>query len=104
MTEPSTPRLSLLVLYTGRLEACREFYAGLGAVFAAERHGQGPAHWAAVLADGTVFELYPARPGRETGALRLGLTVEARAAVPPLAPGDHLLTDPDGRTVEVRAV
>jgi catechol 2,3-dioxygenase-like lactoylglutathione lyase family enzyme len=103
MTEPSVIRTTLLVLYTRRVEECRGFYSDLGLSFAAEQHGQGPQHYAAVLADGAVFEIYPARPDRETGALHLGLIVNAAAATPPLAPGRHLLTDPDGRTVEVHA-
>ena len=54
----------------------------------AEQHGHGPAHYAAVLADGTVFELYPATADRETGALRLGFTIPSAdtTAKPPLAP------------------
>lgn len=96
-------RLTLLVLYTPQLERCRDFYAGLGLTFAAEQHGQGPQHYAAVLTDGTVFELYPARPGRQTDALRLGLAIDGRAATPALTPGHALLTDPDGRSVAVHA-
>ncbi len=94
-----TVRATLLVLYSTRMEECRDFYGGLGLDFAAERHGQGPGHYAAVLADGVVFEIYPARPDRRTGSLRLGLAVNRSATT--LAPGRHLLTDPDGRTVEV---
>jgi catechol 2,3-dioxygenase-like lactoylglutathione lyase family enzyme len=100
MTEP---RVTLLVLYTLQVEECRSFYSELGLSFAAERHGQGPEHYAAVLADGVVLEIYPARPDRETGTLRLGLTISGAAATPSLAPGRHLLTDPDGRTIEVHA-
>jgi hypothetical protein len=48
-----------------------------------------------------VFELYPAGPDRESGPVRLGLTVTGASTSPPLAPGRHRLTDPDGRTVEV---
>jgi hypothetical protein len=103
VTDPGPGRVHLLVLHSPRAEECRRFYAALGLRFTAEQHGRGPRHHAAVLADGTVLEIYPARPGRETGALRLGLTVAAAAADPPLAPGRHLLTDPDGRTVEVHA-
>jgi hypothetical protein len=103
MTDPSPTRLTLLVLYSPQLELCRRFYGGLGLTFTAEQHGQGPEHYAAVLADGTVFELYPARPGRQTDILRLGLAIDGSAAMPPLAPGRHLLTDPDGRTLEVHA-
>lgn len=101
MTDAGSIRATLLVLYCARLEACRDFYAGLS--FTAEQHGEGPGHYAAVLADGAVFELYPATTDRESGALRLGLTVTDSTATAPLAPGCHRLTDPDGRTVEVHA-
>lgn len=104
MTEPSSIRVGLLVLYCGRLEECRRFYGDLGLDFTAEQHGRGPDHYAAVLAGGTVFELYPSKPGQETGALRLGLTVTGTAATPPLGPGRHRLTDPDGRVIEVHAL
>ncbi|MFF9035938.1 glyoxalase/bleomycin resistance/dioxygenase family protein [Streptomyces sp. NPDC014892] len=103
MTDSATARVTLLVLYSPQLEECRRFYQDLGLDFTAERHGQGPEHHAAVLGDGTVFELYPARPDRRTDALRLGLAVNGARATPPLARGRHLLTDPDGRTVEVHA-
>jgi catechol 2,3-dioxygenase-like lactoylglutathione lyase family enzyme len=103
MTDPSTIRTTLLVLYASRMEGCRRFYSDLGLSFATEQHGQGPVHYAAVLNDGVVFEIYPASPDQETGALRLGLTVSGANATPPLTPGRHLLTDPDGRTVEVHA-
>ena len=96
-----TIRVTLLVLYCERLEECRLFYANLGLDFAAEQHGQGPGHYAAVLSGGTVFELYPVRAGLEKSALRLGLAIDGSAATPPLASGRHRLTDPDGRVVEV---
>ena len=41
-----------------------------------------PLHYARFLTDGTVFEIYPARPGRETGAFRLGLAITGAAATP----------------------
>lgn len=91
--------ITLLVLYTPRLEECRAFYAGLGLTFAPERHGQGPDHYAAVLTDGTVLELYPESATRRTDHLRLGLTLTDT----PLAPGRHRLTDPDGRVLDVLA-
>ncbi|SEH03187.1 hypothetical protein SAMN05444920_13391 [Nonomuraea solani] len=103
MTDPTSAQVTLLVVYSPRLEECRRFYQDLGLRFTAERHGRGPGHHAAILAGGTVFELYPARPDRRTDALRLGFAVDGATAVPPLAPGRHLLTDPDGRTVEVHA-
>ncbi|GAB3141953.1 glyoxalase/bleomycin resistance/extradiol dioxygenase family protein [Microbispora hainanensis] len=100
---PTGARVMLLVLYTDRLEECRAFYGALGLGFTPERHGQGPRHYAAVLADGTVFELYPATAERRTGSVRLGLHVDGAAAEPRLEPGRHLMTDPDGRVVEIHA-
>ncbi|MFF3213291.1 glyoxalase/bleomycin resistance/dioxygenase family protein [Streptomyces sp. NPDC002886] len=103
--QASAVRVSLLVLYTTRWEECRRFYGDLGLAFTAERHGRGPEHYAAVLPDGMVIELYPARDDRLTGALRLGLAVPAfDGSAGGLAPGRHRLVDPDGRTVEVTAV
>nr|WP_236568124.1 MULTISPECIES: glyoxalase/bleomycin resistance/dioxygenase family protein [unclassified Nocardiopsis] len=102
--EPPLPRAALLVLYTARLRECRDFYAALGLEFVPERHGRGPEHHAAELPGGVVFEIYPSAADRATGRVRLGLAVEGRRAAPPLEPGRHLLTDPDGRTVEVNAV
>lgn len=93
----------MLVLYSPQLEECRRFYTALGLTFTGEQHGEGPEHYAAVLVDGTVFELYPARPGWQTDRLRLGLGIQGSVAVPPLTPGRHILTDPDGRTIEVHA-
>ncbi|MEW1548650.1 hypothetical protein [Streptomyces tsukubensis] len=87
-------RSDLTVIYTEQLDACRAFYTGLGLPLLPERHGTGPEHYAAEL-DGTVFELYPAGRRGVTGYLRLGLV----AAAPGLRPGQHTLTDPDGRTV-----
>lgn len=91
-------RISLLVLYTEQLDACRSFYAGLGLPLVQEQHGAGPVHYAAELGDGLVIEIYPGKPDRTTGRLRLGLTVPATDQ---LSPGDHKLTDPDGRVVIV---
>ncbi|MFE1521409.1 glyoxalase/bleomycin resistance/dioxygenase family protein [[Kitasatospora] papulosa] len=103
MSDPSCIRASLLVLYTPQLEECRDFYNTLGLHFTAEQHGQEPREYAAVLADGTIFELRHAHPGRETGALRIGLTITGASTTPPLTPGEHLLTDPDGRTITIHA-
>ncbi|MFB4300980.1 glyoxalase/bleomycin resistance/dioxygenase family protein [Actinomadura sp. NTSP31] len=91
-------RSALTVIYTTRLEECRAFYAGLGLHLHPERHGSGPAHYAAVLDEGVVFELYPAGAGEPTGRLRLGFTTRT---APTLEPGRHVLQDPDGRAVEV---
>ncbi|GAA4979428.1 hypothetical protein GCM10023205_55030 [Yinghuangia aomiensis] len=94
-----TGRMALLVLYSARVDECREFYAALGLEFVREQHGRGPVHYAAVLDGGLVVELYPAGARGETGALRLGFTVSAAEG---RAAGERFqVTDPDGRIVEV---
>ncbi|MEZ0110635.1 catechol 2,3-dioxygenase-like lactoylglutathione lyase family enzyme [Catenulispora sp. EB89] len=103
MTTPNAIHATLLVLYSPQMEECYRFYSDLGLHFTAEQHGGGPRHYAAVLTGGVVFEIYPARSDRQTGALRLGLAIDGSAATPALNPGHHLLTDPDGRTVEIHA-
>jgi catechol 2,3-dioxygenase-like lactoylglutathione lyase family enzyme len=102
MTAP-TPALrnTLLVIYCEALEECHRFYTGLGLPFVQERHGSGPEHYAAVLDDGLVIELYPAMNDRVTRAMRLGFSVDGAALEPPLAPGRHFRKDPEGRTVEL---
>ncbi|MBO2457469.1 glyoxalase/bleomycin resistance/dioxygenase family protein [Actinomadura violacea] len=92
-------RSMLIVIYTSRLEECRAFYAGLGLLLRPERHGSGPDHFAAVLEDGMVLELYPAGAREPTGRLRLGFAADAAACG--LEPGRRVLHDPDGRAVEV---
>ncbi|WP_232833038.1 glyoxalase/bleomycin resistance/dioxygenase family protein [Nocardiopsis sp. TNDT3] len=104
LPEAALPRGTLLVLHTGRVEECRAFYAGLGLRFVRERHGSGPEHHAAELDGGAVVEIYPATAERSTGAARLGFTVRGDRAVPPLEPGRRVLTDPDGRKVDLRVV
>lgn len=91
--------IDLAVIYTTQLDACHEFYSGLGLDFVPEQHGTGPAHYAATLAGGGVLELYPADTRPATGHLRIGFT--APAAARHLPTGRHVLTDPDGRTVVV---
>jgi hypothetical protein len=106
LTTPNTTtvRMNLLVIYSDAMEECERFYTALGMRFTPEHHGKGPRHYAAVLADGTVFEIYPAAPGRITGTIRLGLTIEGAASRPVLEPGRHVLRDPDGRAVDVEAL
>lgn len=96
--------IDLLVIYTDQLEACHAFYTGLGLSFTEEQHGAGPAHYATVLDDDAVFELYPSGPRRPaTGPVRLGFTTRtsasAAAGVTGRRPGRQVVTDPDGRTV-----
>ncbi|WP_150246058.1 HD domain-containing protein [Nocardiopsis quinghaiensis] len=98
------PRATLLVLHTDRVEECRAFYARLGLRFVRERHGRGPEHHAAELPGGMVFEIHPATAGRSTGAARLGFAVDGRRVLPPLEAGRRVLTDPDGREVDLRVV
>ncbi|MCX5380747.1 VOC family protein [Streptomyces sp. NBC_00091] len=90
--------ITLAVIYTEQLEACRSFYSGLGLTLVPEQHGKGPAHYAATLADGAVLELYPAGARPATGYLRLGLAVPAAAGE---AAGRRTATDPDGRTIDL---
>ncbi|MGW6984738.1 hypothetical protein ACWGE1_35680 [Streptomyces sp. NPDC054932] len=90
--------LELAVIYTNRLDACRDFYRGIGLDLVPEQHGNGPEHYAATLAGGGVLELYEATGRPETGYLRLGLTGPPNGAGF-LPPGRHTLSDPDGRTV-----
>ncbi|MFJ7590662.1 hypothetical protein ACIQZO_25415 [Streptomyces sp. NPDC097617] len=90
--------LELAVIYTTRLDACRDFYRGIGLDLVTERHGNSPEHYAATLDDGGVLELCPAAGRPETGYLRLGLTARPNGAGF-LPSGRHTLTDPDGRTV-----
>lgn len=101
MSQTSPARMTLLVIYSPAIEDCRRFYEELGLVLTKEQHGTGPEHYAAILAGGTVLEIYPASAKNQTGALRLGFAVDSGATRPALPPGRHLLRDPDGRTVEV---
>ncbi len=106
-------KLNLLVLRTPNVEALRAFYSALGARFERERHGDGPEHFAATLADGLVLELYPAPEGAAADAgLRLGLRVDdlgetlrelGQVAVPKQTQWGlrACVRDPDGRTVDL---
>jgi hypothetical protein len=76
-------------------------HCGRAVDFTNEQHGGGPEHWAAVLAGGTILELYPGAPDRRTGQVRIGFAVRADTAG--LMPGRHLVQDPEGRTVEITA-
>jgi len=93
--------MSLIVLYTERMQECVGFYRTLGLDFTIERHGAGPEHFATVLTDGTVFEIYPPRDGHTTGPLRLGLTLTPSQSRTLIPSGTRTLTDPDGRCIQV---
>jgi hypothetical protein len=103
LLEPGGPRwarpaLNLVVVYAERLAECRAFYTALGLPLRREQHGDGPVHYAVVLAGGSVLELYPATSSRSGSGLRLGLSLPRGGR---LEPGEHVLRDPDGRTVVV---
>ncbi|MDQ5768756.1 hypothetical protein [Thiothrix subterranea] len=88
---PATPRLNLLVLRCRDIDTTRAFYEGLGIPFIPEQHGNGAPHYAAILSDGLVLELYPAKG--EPDNTRLGFQFG----------GEHqrIVQDPDGRYVEI---
>lgn len=94
------------------------FYTRLGLQFSRHRHGSGPEHFAAELAGGGVFELYPAATGgASTPGTRVGFRVpsvdDAVAALSDFpgavisAPCDSewgrraVVADPDGHKVEL---
>jgi hypothetical protein len=93
--------ISLIVLYTDQLQECADFYISIGLPLQVEQHSNGPKHYAAELG-ATVFEVYPASDRRPpTGSLRLGFRVPEHAVGCGLPTGRHLVTDPDGRTVDL---
>ena len=106
-------KINLLVLRTSRLEDVRAFYSMLGAKFQREQHGNGPEHYAAILGDDFVLELYPCVDGAmPDSGLRLGVKVGnigdvLRSIGQPVVPRQTqwglraLVRDPDGRTVEL---
>lgn len=67
---------SLLVIRAGNTKAALEFYGALGLSFVEEQHGAGPLHLACDL-DGTIFEIYPARPSDGVDSTMLGFKVES---------------------------
>jgi lactoylglutathione lyase len=106
-------KLTLLVLRTPKLEDLKKFYSALGLGFKSERHGNGPDHYAAMLDDDLVVELYPCLDGtpRDPG-LRLGFHVDdiretRRVLEEPATPKQTpwglraVVRDPDGRIVDL---
>lgn len=98
-------RVVLLVLYAYDIEKTAEFYAALGFAFVRERHGRGPAHYAAEQ-DGFVLEIYPS--GDPCSPMRLQVDVddleeaEAQLTVLGFRPrSEHTYFDPDGRIVVI---
>lgn len=106
------PDLNLVVVRCAELEATQRFYEALGLAFVAEQHGHGPAHLAATLPSGLVLELYPSVGDDSPAGIRLCFAVDdvARVATAACRAGGTevrstadrvVLTDPDGRTVEL---
>jgi lactoylglutathione lyase len=108
--------VNLLVLRCKDVELTRRFYEQLGLVFAQEKHGTGPRHYA-WESSGFVLELYPAE-GQPPDNVRIGFSIPLLADLagnlrhnsdvsilkPTYATADRLvmlLQDPDGRKVEV---
>lgn len=109
--------LRLLVLKTHNALEVVAFYESLGLTFTEEHHGKGPLHHSAPLGDG-IMEIYPLPDDQSVDATtRLGfaipnpdLTVAAVDSVGGRViktgrdtPWGYmaLVTDPDGRTVEL---
>lgn len=104
------PRLKLLVLRCGDVEACRLFYTAIGFVFTPEKHDSTSAHYAAISED-IVFELYPLAEDGAPDSSRLGFTVDDFGAVLKALNLPHgpevdaisqmVVQDPDGRKIEL---
>jgi lactoylglutathione lyase len=100
--------IALLVLRCTDLTASKAFYEALGLTFRAEKHGNGPEHWAGQVG-GTVLELYPAsKPLAQRE--RLGFhVVDVQAVLAAVVAaggrveGPALVVDPDGRKIELTA-
>ncbi len=113
--------LSLLVLRTPRIDACLEFYKGLGLILVEERHGNGPVHYSS-SSNGIIIEIYPQAysslsENQVERTIRLGFTVESLATTleslgtlgakvlkpPTITQWGNLavVLDPDGREVEI---
>jgi len=114
--------LASVVLFTGQLERCIAFYRALGVPLEDEDHGDGHVH-SAVDLDGVHIAIFPgtgpgpALPHRATGATFIGFWVPSLGAAKDAAVSlgatlisDHqtcqwgcrvVLTDPDGRAVEL---
>ena len=75
-------KLNLLVLKTRQLDRLKAFYAALGIAFAAEKHGDGPTHYAGRIGE-TLLELYPLpeNAGPADATTRLGFAVSDVDAV-----------------------
>ncbi|MFE9244121.1 hypothetical protein [Nocardiopsis sp. NPDC006938] len=95
--------LDALVLYSSRATECRDVYNALGLAFGEEPGAlpRGAGRYTTRLPLGPVLEIRPVAEGTRTVGLGLRLALDAAETDPPLARGEHLLTDPDGRGVAV---
>lgn len=109
-------RLRLIVLYTSRLETVVAFYRAIGLPFAAEKHGDGPKHYA-LACDDVVLEIYPLGKRRGADGVTLGFGIASiDACLAALAVAGHQvrpkystegvhvvasIIDPDGRQVRL---
>lgn len=107
----SNARLSLIVLRSPQLDRVKAFYEALGLAFVPEKQGGGPDHFSAALGD-VVLELYPSGKDADVSDLRLGFEIKSLAEaiprllalgvdVPEIADRSVVVTDPDGRRVEL---
>lgn len=95
--------LDAIVMYTTRVEECRDFYTSLGLAFGEEHYplADGLRRYSCRMPLGPVLEIHPATNNHQTSDLRLSLALDVTETNPPLSRGEHLLTDPDGRKVDV---
>ena len=103
-------RISLLVIRCQDIEVTKDFYQLLGLSFIEEKHGNGPRHYSCEH-DGSVFELYPNKGRRPQDNNRLGFKVlDLDSIIKNFSIIDsyefagkkiYVVTDPDGRSVEV---
>lgn len=114
-------RINLIVLRTKNIDELSGFYEKLGIRFEYHRHGNGPAHYSAVLEE-TVFEIYPLQKNQEKpdDSLRLGFGVEALDALILKLKSDNIVIengpvesewgyfavvkDLDGRRIELKEI
>lgn len=109
--------LNLVVIRSADIARAAAFYSRLGLQFTSHRHVSGPKHFAARLAGGGVFEIYPISQAASTLGTRIGFLVPSvDAAVAALSdyptalitsPRDSewgrraAVADPDGHVVEL---
>ena len=102
--------ISLLVIRCQDIEVSKNFYELLGLSFVKEKHGGGPTHYSCE-SDGCVFELYPNKGEPPKDRNRLGFKVVNRTGILKnmvvtesyefLGNTIYIVTDPDGRKVEL---